>query len=104
MILSSVLLPQPLWPTIVTNSASATANETSDSAWTGPSRDGYTLLRLRTSIVPRRRSSPWPDVYMADRRRAGGSLERTLVGKEIRSELVLMRVVRRDVRDAEGCE
>jgi len=53
MILSSVLLPQPLWPTIVTNSASAIANETSDSAWTGPSCDGYTLLRLRTSIAPR---------------------------------------------------
>src|SRR5260370_9899309 len=100
MILSSVLLPQPLWPTIVTNSASATANETSDSACTGPSCDGYTLLRLRTSTVPRGPSSP-EDVSITDRRGAGGSLVVRLDCSELQRYTLLLHVPPRESLDIE---
>src|SRR5437867_10535439 len=44
MALSSVVLPAPFGPTIVTNSPSPTSRETSASAWSPP----YETLRLST--------------------------------------------------------
>src|ERR687891_674086 len=50
-ILSNVDLPQPLWPTIETNSPLFTVKETSRSASTSvPSRDRYTLESRSTRI------------------------------------------------------
>src|SRR5688572_18821728 len=76
-ILSKVDLPQPLWPTIETNSPRSTAKETSRSASTSvPSRDRYTLESRSTRIdsgTPARIIS-----YSEERRRSanqGASLE-----------------------------
>ena len=48
---SSVLLPQPLWPMMATNSPGAIEIETSFNASVSPSRPKYRRLTLRSSTL-----------------------------------------------------